>query len=202
MSDDRIDPADHVRWARGIARGVRDDYGFGRDSEEGRELEAVAALELAKQITRFDEGRVPADGDLFGAFRGSAAPWVRGECRRVARKLRERGARGAGPDVRHERLPTSRDGESLLTAPVRDDALLPQDLVGVPLPNGTRPRVRYWLVPDRARPAGVSLVPRKRNTLPDAAGHECSWEPEPPGRLLAFRVQRRLFRLLVRLEQS
>lgn len=201
MPDDRIDPSEHARYVRGIARGVRDDYGFGRDSEEGRDLEAVAALELAKQVARFDESRVPPDGDLFGAFRGYAAPWVRGECRRLARKLKAHGARGADPDVRHERLPESRDGESLLTAPVRDDAPL-EELLGVPLPDGTRPRVRYWLVPVAPCPTGPP-VPRERSSpVPDAAGHECSWAPEPPERLLPFRVQRRLFQLLVRLEAA
>lgn len=49
-----IDPADHVRWARSIARGVRRDYRFWRGSQEEKELEGAAYLVLVAYANRFD----------------------------------------------------------------------------------------------------------------------------------------------------
>lgn len=49
-----IDPRDHMRWARAIARGVRADYRFQRGSQEEQELEATAYLVLVEYAARFD----------------------------------------------------------------------------------------------------------------------------------------------------
>lgn len=83
--------ADHTRWARGIARGVRADFGFLSGSSEEQELEATAALVLVEYAARFDPGRVPPGGDAGGLFRGWCAVEVRSRCRREAVRLRNGG---------------------------------------------------------------------------------------------------------------
>ncbi len=49
-----IDPVDHLKWARGIARGARADYRFQSGSQEELELEATANLVLCEYAPRFD----------------------------------------------------------------------------------------------------------------------------------------------------
>lgn len=117
----RIDVADHFNWARGIARGVRADHHFAKGSVEEMELEGTALLELAKRMAGFDESRLKPGDDLFGAFRGYASPWIRGECRRAAQRMRRHGLFGVGAaEVRVEALPTSEDGSEVTLAD-RDD---------------------------------------------------------------------------------
>lgn len=122
----RIEVADHLAWARGIARGVREDWGFAAGSFEEGELEGVALLRLSIQIQRFDESRLPAGGDLFGAVRGYSADWIRSDCRREAIRLklyRQNGLAGNDSWVAGKSgiyvlpLPVSEEGDVLVVAP-------------------------------------------------------------------------------------
>src|SRR5262245_21952376 len=77
-------------WARGIARGVSDDYGLvGRHERE--ELEGVAIFWLVTFFHRYDEARLPTSGDLVSAFQGAYSEWIRSECKREAIRLRTGG---------------------------------------------------------------------------------------------------------------
>ena len=116
----RIDAGDHIAWARGIARGVRADFGFAIGSEEELELEGCALVTLTMLMGRFDESRLPPTGDLFGAFRGFAATWLRSECRREAQRLRNGGLyrTTAGAALTIVPLPTSAEGEEEVTDPI------------------------------------------------------------------------------------
>lgn len=116
----RIDAGDHIAWARGIARGVRADFGFAIGSEEELELEGCALVTLTMLMGRFDESRLPPTGDLFGAFRGFAATWLRSECRREAQRLRNGGLyrTTAGSALTIGPLPTSAEGEEEVTDPI------------------------------------------------------------------------------------
>lgn len=78
-------------WAKGIARGVADHYGFRRGSQETLELEAVALCELVRSTATFDVSQVPAGGSAQGQFRGRTHPFVRYECQRHALRLRNGG---------------------------------------------------------------------------------------------------------------
>jgi|GEM_PF-6731701 len=87
----QIDLTALVPWARGIARGVREDYGFVAGSDEEQELEGVAFLALVELSERFDECRLPPNGNLMDAFRGWADKEIRSRCRRAAVQLRNGG---------------------------------------------------------------------------------------------------------------
>ena len=93
-----VDPNDHLKWVKAIARGVRADYRFGRGSQEEFDLEQTAAMALCRAAVAFDvetmaarNGIAVADVELVGAFRGYASRYVRGECVREARRLRNGG---------------------------------------------------------------------------------------------------------------
>jgi hypothetical protein len=86
-----IEVADHVKWGRMIARGVRQSFHFVKGSQEEEDLEATAFLAIVDLAQRFDSAKVPVDGDPIGAFRGWAAIEVRCRCRREARRLRNGG---------------------------------------------------------------------------------------------------------------
>ena len=86
-----VDPTPHIKWARSIARGVRADFGFLKGSQEEQELEAEAYLALCRKAHSFDPSRVPPGGDPAGAFRGYASSYIRCECRREARRLKNGG---------------------------------------------------------------------------------------------------------------
>jgi hypothetical protein len=86
-----IEVADHVKWGRMIARGVRQSFHFVKGSQEEEDLEATAFLAIVDLARRFDSAKVPIDGDPIGAFRGWAAIEVRCRCRREARRLRNGG---------------------------------------------------------------------------------------------------------------
>ncbi|MDY3561959.1 hypothetical protein R5W23_003389 [Gemmata sp. JC673] len=128
----RLDAADHLVWARAIARGVRADCGFHAGSEEEREIEGCALVTLTQLIARFDESRLPPGGDLGGAFRGFASRWLRSECRREAERLRNGGLyrTSSRAAVRVEPLPVSADGFDEVTDPASleeyDDAPPPR----------------------------------------------------------------------------
>lgn len=66
-------PTDHIKWARTIARGVRHRYGFLRDSQEERELEATANLVVCEYAKRFDP---------VSAFWGGTERAVEAACKR------------------------------------------------------------------------------------------------------------------------
>ncbi|AWM40513.1 hypothetical protein GobsT_09790 [Gemmata obscuriglobus] len=128
----RLDPADHLVWARAIARGVRADCGFHAGSEEEKEIEGCALVTLTQLVARFDESRLPPGGDLGGAFRGFASRWLRSECRREAERLRNGGLyrTSSCATVRVEPLPVSADGFDEVTDPASleeyDDAPPPR----------------------------------------------------------------------------
>lgn len=128
----RLDAADHIVWARAIARGVRADYGFLIGSEEELELEGCALVMLTQLMARFDEGRLPPSSNLGGAFRGFASRWLRCECRREAERLRNGGLyrTANGATVRVEPLPVSAEGSDEIADPAsledRDEAPPPR----------------------------------------------------------------------------
>ena len=55
------------------------------------DLEQTALLAMVRYAMTFDPSRVPADGDVVGAFRGYAHRELQSECRREARRLRNGG---------------------------------------------------------------------------------------------------------------
>jgi RNA polymerase sigma factor (sigma-70 family) len=79
------------RWAKGAARGIRKHYRFHGGSQEEKELEAVAYLALVRCSEAFRPSLVPDGGDAEGLFRGWCHPFIRGECQREARRLRNGG---------------------------------------------------------------------------------------------------------------
>jgi hypothetical protein len=82
---------DHLKWARMIARGVRQAFNFKVGSQEESDLEATAYLTLVELVKRFDAVKLPIGGDPNSAFRGWAAIGVRCRCQREARRLRNGG---------------------------------------------------------------------------------------------------------------
>ena len=80
-----------IPWAKGIARGVRADYGFLAGSQEELELEGVALEVLVERSHRFDETRLPPEGDLYALFRASAGAEIRSRCRREVIRLKNAG---------------------------------------------------------------------------------------------------------------
>lgn len=82
---------DHMRWAKMIARGVREAFHFRIGSHEEQDLEATAYLAIVELAERFDSTKVHADSDAINAFRGWAAIAVRCRCQREARRLRNGG---------------------------------------------------------------------------------------------------------------
>ena len=106
--------ADQMKWARAVARGIRRHYRFLSGSQEEKDLEAVAHLMLCRCAAKFDPSKVPEGGDPVGQFRGWAHPFLRGECQREARRLRNGGTyntrRESGRDpVMVEDLPRRRE---------------------------------------------------------------------------------------------
>jgi hypothetical protein len=123
-----------IPWARGIARGVRADYGFRAGSQEEMELEGAALLALVELHQRLDESRLPAGGNLLDAFRGWATDEIRSRCRRAAVQLRNGGTfrTTANPDARRivvERLPTEKDedGSGEVALPAREERDPPEE---------------------------------------------------------------------------
>lgn len=123
-------------WARGIARGVRGDYGFRRGSAEEEDLEGVALVALVELANRYDELQLPAGGNLVDAFMGYADVEIRSRCRRHAVTLRNGGTfrTTSSADVRTMRvvsLPVTARWCSTSTA-------------GSTYPRRTRQRGRWW----------------------------------------------------------
>lgn len=87
----RIDAVEHMKWARMIARAVRAKCGFVAGSHEEFELESVAYITMVEACSRYDESRLPANGDLIAAFRGTYAREIRTQCHRAAERLRNGG---------------------------------------------------------------------------------------------------------------
>lgn len=83
--------AKHVKWAKAVARGVRQHYRFLTGSQEEQDLEGVALVQLWRLAGEFDPNRVPEGGSFYGAFHGWAHPFIRGECQRHCRRLRNGG---------------------------------------------------------------------------------------------------------------
>lgn len=123
-----------MRWAVGIARGVRRDVyheggydpRFRPRSEAAEDLEGCAVLALVELMHRFDELRVKPGGDLVGAFKGFADMEIRSRCRRLATTLRNGGTDGKGSSkaVRNLHvggLPEAADGDCPLAWPERVD---------------------------------------------------------------------------------
>jgi hypothetical protein len=86
-----ISVTDQLKWARMIARGVRQAFHFKIGSQEELDLEATAYLAIVELVGRFDAAKIPLGGDLNCAFRGWAAIGVRCRCQREARRLRNGG---------------------------------------------------------------------------------------------------------------
>ena len=86
-----VDVLPLLPWAKGIARGVRADFKFGRRSQEEADLEGVALLALCEKAAAFDPRRVPEGGDPVGAFKGYASRAIRSKCIEEARRLRNAG---------------------------------------------------------------------------------------------------------------
>ncbi len=114
-------------WAKGIARGVREDYGFLCGSQEEMELEGVALEALVELSYRLDEQRLPPGGDLHGLFRGWASTEVRSRCQREAIRLRNGGtfrttANADARAMRVEELPKAQcENGSEVTLPAKED---------------------------------------------------------------------------------
>ena len=114
----RLDPCQHLKWARSIARGVCSDLGFPRGSHEEADLESVAYLALVELCHRYDESRLPLTGDIDGAFRGAYAVEIRSRCRREAERLRNGGLyyTTTGNPIQVEGLPVRAGGDYDLLA--------------------------------------------------------------------------------------
>lgn len=82
----------HMRFARMIARVVRADdrFNFRAGSEEERELELVAYMQLCMHAVRFDPTRL-RHGTLDNLFQGWAKRGIKKEVIRAAEKIRARG---------------------------------------------------------------------------------------------------------------
>lgn len=114
----QIDIVPLQKWARGIARGVRGDYGFRRGSAEEEDLEGVALVALVELANRYDELQLPAGGNLVDAFMGYADVEIRSRCRRHAVTLRNGGTfrTTSSADARRmcvEALPLTADGSDV-----------------------------------------------------------------------------------------
>jgi hypothetical protein len=104
-------------WARGIARGVREDCNtrhhtrWAPGSAEEEELEGTASVTLAKLLSRYDESRLAAGGDPTGHFKAMASQWIRKECWRHAERLLNAGAYKTARkgQTRGVELPTARE---------------------------------------------------------------------------------------------
>jgi hypothetical protein len=122
-------------WAKGIARGVRADYGFRIGSTEEEELEGVAIVALVELTQRYYETRLPSGGRVMDAFKGWAAVEVRSRCRRAAVQLRTGGTvrTTSDADVRKmqiETLPLTADGSEVSLAwPEREEDDEPEEKV-------------------------------------------------------------------------
>jgi len=104
-----------LAWARGIARGVCQDVlkntgdpRFRKGDAAEKELEGVALLRLATSLQRYDESRLPPDGNIVDAFKGYTDQWIRTDCRRAAVRIRNGGV--VNGRVRVVPLPVSADG--------------------------------------------------------------------------------------------
>ncbi|QJW98727.1 hypothetical protein [Frigoriglobus tundricola] len=145
-------------WAKGIARGVREDYGFVCGSQEEMELEGVALEALVELSYRFDEKRLPPGGDLHGLFRGWASTEVRSRCHREAIRLRNGGtfrttASADARAMRVEELPQAEsENGSEVTLPARA-AFDPDEPEWEDLPTERR------AVYHGARPPAATAVP-------------------------------------------
>lgn len=131
--------AELLKWARVIARGVSDAFGFSRGSQEQKELEAFALAALWDRAGTFDPARVPPGGDFVGAFKGYAHPSLNFGCRQHADRLRNGGTyhtREYGlPPVVVDPLPRRRsddgDGDEYIDVPDREpNTPDPSDEVG------------------------------------------------------------------------
>ncbi len=82
------DPTAHVEWARRVARGVAKAFRFAPASQEEAELEGEALLAMVGRSRAYIHrgGRDP-----LGAFRGYAYSYVRSQCVREARRIRNGG---------------------------------------------------------------------------------------------------------------
>jgi hypothetical protein len=122
-----LDAEQLLAWAKGIARGVREDARFRAGSAEEEELEGTAIVALVELMHRFDELRLPPDGNLLGAFKGWAADEIRSRCRRHAATLRNGGTfrTTSNPEARQLRvraLPMCPDcNQVALAAPQPED---------------------------------------------------------------------------------
>lgn len=124
----QIDIVSLLPWAKGIARGVREDYGYVAGSQEEQELEGVAYLALVELSERFDEARLPPDGNLMDAFRGWADKEMRSRCRRAAVQIRNGGLFRTTNSanvrrIRVEGLPTAKceDGSEEVVLQAREE---------------------------------------------------------------------------------
>jgi hypothetical protein len=86
-----IDPADHVEWARGIARTVRRAWHYAPGSQEEADLESEAVLCVCESAAAYEPARAVKTGDHFGAFRGWCKRDVQTACVREAERLRNGG---------------------------------------------------------------------------------------------------------------
>jgi hypothetical protein len=130
----QLDIESLIPWAKGIARGVRADYGHRAGSQEEMELEGVALLALVELSHRYDEQRLPKNGNLVDAFRGWATDEIRSRCRRAAVQLRNGGTfrTTANPDARRlcvEPLPIERGEDGVeVTLPAKAPPEEPEEL--------------------------------------------------------------------------
>lgn len=81
----------HLDWARIIARQVREQYHFGKGSQEEYDLEQTAYAELIRKLPGFDPGRVPRGGNPDMLFRGWVKQSIATACKREALRLRNGG---------------------------------------------------------------------------------------------------------------
>lgn len=109
-------PTAHTKWAREIARKVAARYRFARHSQEADDLKSVAVVELLKRAPHF----IPHPGlDLTdptaieNAFRGWMYRYIRSECAREARRMRN----GGTYNTRREKI-----GQALVAEHLGKDA--------------------------------------------------------------------------------
>lgn len=81
----------HIEWSQHVTRQMVRALGFDPKGQEGMDLLSVATVTLLTLAKRFDVTLVPAGGSIDGQFRGWAWRYIRCECEREARRLRNGG---------------------------------------------------------------------------------------------------------------
>lgn len=98
-------------------------------------------LALVRTARLFDPARVPEGGDVHGAFRGYASHFIRGECKREARRLRNGGTYHTRREELHD--PVSLESIADRRTPdgdpveVEDDTPPPEPVEPEPPPENT-----------------------------------------------------------------